>query len=685
MKLTKDGKTAVVSAALCMSMLLTGCVPVTVNYEGLPKEAYSLEDISGEPKGATGYTKAINEGVYDMLDFEDESEKENALRGLIEAPESLVIYDEDGNEVWNVSDYSFVNELEKAPDTVNPSLFRNTLYNSYAGLFEVCDGIYQVRGYDMANATFIRTDNGWIVFDVLMCKEDMEAARALMEKHFGELDIKAVLYSHSHVDHYGGIYGLIDREDAADPSLSLQEQLESGKVVVLAPDGFLEHAVSENIYAGTAMGRRAQYQYGTLLKAGPEGKMAMGIGLGQSLGHRGLLPPTYTVSENETITIDGLKIQFQLTPGTEAPAEMNAYFPKYRGLWLAENCTGTMHNLYTLRGAEVRNASDWAKYILEAEQLFADETDVVFQSHNWPHWGTENIKEYMENTAAVYKYINDQTLHYINLGYTSAEISNSLLLPSRLNKVWYTRQYYGTLSHNIKAVYQKYMGWYDANPVDLNPMSPEDYAQKLISYFGDTDRVLALAKEDFDNGEYQWVAEITKQVIFADPSNQTARNLCADALEQLGYQAESGTWRNAYLVGALELRNGNQTDKLSFFTQSSMETRAAMTPDMILDYIDIGTDAMAAAEDDVTINMIFTDHNEEYYVARKAGVLLVYKDRQEETADCTVSLTGTGLLGYAAGNADALDTMTVKGDEKALERLVKYMGAPKQTFNIVEP
>ena len=685
MKRTKDGKAAVVSAALSMSMLLTGCVPVTVNYEGLPKEAYSLEDISGEPKGATGYTKAINEGVYDMLDFEDESEKENALRGLIEAPESLVIYDEDGNEVWNVSDYSFVNELEKAPDTVNPSLFRNTLYNSYAGLFEVCDGIYQVRGYDMANATFIRTDNGWIVFDVLMCMEDMEAAKALMEKHFGELDIKAVLYSHSHVDHYGGIYGLIDREDAADPSLSLQEQLESGKVVVLAPDGFLEHAVSENIYAGTAMGRRAQYQYGTLLKAGPQGKMAMGIGLGQSLGHRGLLPPTYTVSENETITIDGLEIRFQLTPGTEAPAEMNAYFPKYRGLWLAENCTGTMHNLYTLRGAEVRNASDWAKYILEAEQLFADETDVVFQSHNWPHWETENIKEYMENTAAVYKYINDQTLHYINLGYTSAEISNSLLLPPRLNKVWYTRQYYGTLSHNIKAVYQKYMGWYDANPVDLNPMSPEDYARKLISYFGDTDKVLALAKQDFDNGEYQWVAEITKQIIFADPSNQTARNLCADALEQLGYQAESGTWRNAYLVGALELRNGNQTDKLSFFTQSSMETRAAMTPDMILDYIDIGTDAMAAAEDDVTINMIFTDHNEEYYVARKAGVLLVYKDRQEETADCTVSLTGTGLLGYAAGNADTLDTMTVKGDEKALERLVKYMGAPKQTFNIVEP
>ena len=414
--------------------------------------------------------------------------------------------------------------------------------------------------------------------------------------------------------------------------------------------------------------------------------MAIGIGLGQALGHRGLLPPTYTVAENETVTIDGLEIQFQLTPGTEAPAEMNAYFPKYRGLWLAENCTGTMHNLYTLRGAEVRNASDWAKYILQAEQLFGDETDVVFQSHNWPHWETEAIKEYMENTAAVYKYINDQTLHYANLGYTSAEISNTLVLPERLNKVWYTRQYYGTLSHNIKAVYQRYLGWYDANPVDLNPMSPEDHSKKLVSYLGDTDRVLALAKEDYDNGEYQWVAEITKELVFADPTNQDARNLCADALEQLGYQAESGTWRNAYLIGALELRNGNQTDRLDFFTAgASMETRAAMTPDMILDFIDIGTDALAAADDDLTLNLIFTDHEAKYYVVRKAGVLLVYPDRQEKEADCTATLTGIGLLGIAAGDTELLDSMEIEGDAEVLLRLVKYMGAPRQTFNIIEP
>ena len=641
---------------------------------------------TGINKDATEYTKAVNSGFYKDLDFADESEKENALRGLIEAPESLVITDDKGNEVWNVDDYSFMNESDEIPDTINPSLWRNTLYNTYAGLFEVCDGIYQVRGYDMANATFIRTDNGWIVFDVLMCAENMKFAKDLMEKHFGKLDIKAVLYSHSHIDHYGGIYGLVNKEDAADGLLTLDEQQKSGKIVVIAPEGFLEHAVSENIYAGISMGRRAQYQYGVLLRAGVRGKMGIGIGLGQATGNSGLLPPTYYVRTNETIVIDGLEIRFQLTPGTEAPAEMHAYFPKYRGLWVAENCTGTMHNLYTLRGAEVRNASDWAKYILEAEALFANETDVVFQSHNWPHWGTENIKEYLENTAAVYKYINDQTLHYINMGLTAEEIAHTLKLPERLNKVWYTRQYYGTMKHNIKAVYQKYMGWYNAHPVELDRMTPGDFAKKLAEYLGDTDKVLAQARADFEKGEYQWVAQITKELVFADPGNTEARNLCADALEQLGYQAESGTWRNAYLTGALELREGNQTDKLSFFAGgSTIETKAAMTPDMILDFIDIRTDAMVAKDDDLSLNMIFADHKQKYYVVRKSGVLLTYPGRQEESAECTVTLTGLAILALVGGQKEVLDKMKIEGDRNVLLRLVKYMGSPWQTFNIIEP
>ena len=381
-----------------------------------------------------------------------------------------------------------------APDTVNPSLWRNTQLNAKAGLFEVCDGIYQVRGFDMANATFIRTNNGWIIFDVLMCKENMQAAKALMENRFGPLDVKAVLYSHSHVDHFGGAEGAIDRNDVADPSLSVDKQLASGKTVILAPKGFLKHAIRENVYAGIAMARRAQYQYGTVLEKGEKGALSIGIGMGQSTGHVSLIAPTYEIGEDvPKLTIDGLEIEFQLTPGTEAPAEMNAYFPKYRALWMAENCTGTLHNLYTLRGAEVRDANDWAKYIIEADQRFCSKTDVVFQSHNWPHWG-EEIHEYLLNTAAIYKFIHDQTLHYMNQGYTSNEIAAMISLPDALEKVWYTRQYYGTLPHNAKAIYQKYLGWYDANPVNLDPLPPSDAAKKLVEYLGSTELVLCKAK-----------------------------------------------------------------------------------------------------------------------------------------------------------------------------------------------
>jgi len=643
----------------------------------------SVSAALAENKPATQHTIDANKAWYDNLNFSDEREKENALRGLIEAPESVIIYRDDGVVAWSRDAFDFVRDKD-APDTANPSLWRHTQLNTYAGLFEVCDGIYQVRGYDMANATFIRTDNGWIVFDVLMCKEDMAAAKALMEKHFGPIDVKAVLYSHSHIDHYGGVYGLISAEDAADASLPLAEQLASGKVVVLAPQGFLEHAVSENVYCGPAMGRRAQYQYGAIMEPGETQRLAIGIGLGQSVGTVGLLAPTYEVCSNETIVIDGLEIQFQLTPGTEAPAEMNAWFPKYKGLWLAENCTGTMHNLYTLRGAEVRDALDWAHYILEAETLFGDEVEVVFQSHNWPHWGNENILEYMQDTAEAYQYINNQTLHYINQGMTSAEISRTLELPERLAKVWYCRQYYGTLSHNIKAVYQRYMGWYDANPVDLNPLMPEDTAKKWVEYLGDVDAVLEKARADFDKGEYQWVAQITKELVFADPTNKAARDLCADALEQLGYQAESGPWRCAYLMGAWELREGNQSEKEATAQgRDSMVTE--MTVDMILDYIDIMTDALAAQNDNFTMKMSIADTGEVFRVVRRDGVLLYYKGNENPEADCTVTCARLQLLALMNGDTDIIEKMQVEGDATVLTRMIKYMTPIIHNFNIIEP
>ena len=634
----------------------------------------------GETEGATTITAEANAEWYEKLDFSDRREFANAERGWLDNAEGRIIDGDDNRSAWDLQSYGDLNR--DAPDTVNPSLWRNTQLNAKAGLFEVCDGIYQVRGFDMANTTFIRTDHGWIVFDVLMCKENMKAAKELMENRFGPLDIKAVLYSHSHVDHFGGVEGIITREQVADAKLSLKKQLASGKTLVLAPAGFLKHAISENVYAGIAMARRAQFQYGTVLDKGEKGALSVGIGMGQSTGTVTLIAPTYEIGEDvPKLTIDGLEIEFQLTPGTEAPAEMNAYFPKYRALWMAENCTGTMHNLYTLRGAEVRDANDWAKYIIEADQRFCDKTDVVFQSHNWPHWG-EEIHDYLLNTAAIYKFIHDQTLHYMNQGYTSTEVAAMLTLPEKLEKVWYTRPYYGTLAHNAKAVYQKYLGWYDANPVNLNPLPPSDTAKKLVEYLGSTDAVLRKARKDFEKGDYQWVAQITKELVFADPSNQKARNLCADALEQLGYQAESGAWRNAYLMGAAELRKGNLSG-LARTANGLGSAMKEMTVDMLLDYISILTDANAAQNDDVTLNLIVTDVNEKFYVTRKNGILLSYSGENRPDAQATVTCKRLQLLALMQGQQAG--QVQVSGDATALKRLLAYASKFEKTFNVIEP
>ena len=634
----------------------------------------------GEIEEATAITAEKNAEWYEKLDFSDRREFANAERGWLDNAEGRVIDGEDNRSAWDLQSYGDLNR--DAPDTVNPSLWRNTQLNAKAGLFEVCDGIYQVRGFDMANTTFIRTDHGWIVFDVLMCKENMKAAKELMEERFGPLDIKAVLYSHSHVDHFGGVEGIITREQVADATLSLKKQLASGKTPVLAPAGFLKHAISENVYAGIAMARRAQFQYGTVLDKGEKGALSVGIGMGQSTGTVSLIAPTYEIGEDvPKLTIDGMEIEFQLTPGTEAPAEMNAYFPKYRALWMAENCTGTLHNLYTLRGAEVRDANDWAKYIIEADQRFCSKTDVVFQSHNWPHWG-EEIHGYLLNTAAIYKFIHDQTLHYMNQGYTSNEISAMLTLPKKLENVWYTRPYYGTLAHNSKAVYQKYLGWYDANPVNLNPLPPSDTAKKLVEYLGSADAVLRKAQKDFEKGEYQWVAQITKELVYADPSNQKARNLCADALEQLGYQAESGAWRNAYLMGAAELRRGNLS-KLARSANGLTATMGEMTIAMLLDYIAIMSDANAAQNDDLTLNLTVTDVNEQFYVTRKNGILLSYPG--ENHPDAQASVTCKRLQLFALMQGQKAGQIQISGDPTVLKRLLAYASKFEKTFNVIEP
>ena len=649
-------------------------------------------DLNADSKPASDFTVAANEAWYGKLNFDDKSERENAERGLIDAPEELEILAEDGHVVWSQKAYAFLDESEEAPDSVNPSLWENVQNNHKYGLFEVTDGIYQVRGYDMANVTFIEGDTGWIIFDTSMTLETAEAAKALVDKNLGEKPVKAVLISHSHIDHFGGVRAFVDDDTIADSSLSLDKQVASGKIPVIVPEDFTEHSVSENLNAGTAMSRRAQYQYGTFLPKNPQGGMSIGIGMGQSKGTASFIVPSYEVkATGEKVTIDGVDIEFQITPGTEAPAEMNAYFPQKKALWLAENCTGTLHNLYTLRGAEVRDGNAWAEYIMEAVSLYGDETEVVFQSHNWPHWGTENVKDYMINTAAVYKYINDETLTMINQGYTSTEIATQIKLPEELEKNWYTRQYYGTVAHDSKAVYQKYMGWYDANPINLNKMTPEESAKKWVEYvsLGGMEEAMKKAHEEFDAGNYQWVAEFTNMVVYADPSNQEARLLCADALEQLGYQAESGTWRNCYLTAAMELRDGNQAEKLTTSANFASDLMKNLTPEMAFDYMGILMDKSMMTDANYVMEFDMTDTGETYTVYMRYGALL-YAKGAPENADIVVKSPEKNVLLLLAGQNDQFkENAEVSGDTAAFdtftESLNKFAGGSRGAFNIIEP
>lgn len=672
-----------IALALLGALLVMASVP-TVTY-AQEESTENTNTLTPDKKPATTITKQINEDVYQVLDFDDTQEEEFAKKGFITAPDSLQITDDDGNVVWNMDNYDFVRDAD-SPDSANPSLWRNTKSNANYGLFQVSDDIYQVRGYDLSNMTFVRTDNGWIIMDCLASSDTAKAALELFKSEMGDIHIVAVIISHAHIDHYGGIQGVLTQDELADPSLSLDEQIASGKTAIIVPDGFENAVMSENVFVGTAMKRRSLYQYGSVIQPGEQGRLSVGIGLAVSQGEVGYLSPTFNVTEEvfET-TIDGVKVIFQLTPDTESPAEMNTYFPDKKALWLAENCTASMHNIYTLRGAEVRDANSWARYITEAQSLFGKDAEVVFQSHNWPHWGNNVIQEYMTNTAAVYKFMHDQTLLYINQGYTSTEIANMIELPEALNKVWYTRQYYGTLKHNVKAIYQKYMGWYDANPVHLDELEPTEYAKKLVEYLGDADKVLEMAKSDYEKGEYQWVAQITNTLVYADPENEQAKYLCADALEQLGYQAESGAWRNAYLVAASELRNGTDMYPPSAVTGSG-STAQQMDMQTTLDYMGIMLDSTKLADKSFTINLqVANDQN--YLLKVHHGVLLYYPDEQDENADITITTKKAGVLAIAACNEDGISKLveSVEGDQELYKAFCESMTPLSLYFNIIEP
>jgi alkyl sulfatase BDS1-like metallo-beta-lactamase superfamily hydrolase len=497
------------------------------------------------PKDASPFTAALNRAVLTALPFADTQDFDDARHGLVATLPEVEIKNDQGRIVWSLRDYAFLGD-EQAPPTVNPSLWRLARLNLIHGLFQVTDRIYQIRGFDISNMTVIEGDHGLIVIDPLVSTEVARAALELYMQHRGRRPVSAVIYSHSHTDHYGGVRGVVDERDVS-----------AGRVHVWAPDRFMEEVVSEAVLAGTAMVRRAQFQFGATLPKGPRGQVDAGLGKGLSRGTVTLIPPTRIIKEPiEAHRIDGVEIVFQLTPETEAPAEMHMFYPALRALNLAENATHTLHNIYPIRGAQARDANAWAKYLNAARDRFGREADVAFAQHHWPVWGNARVLEFLGKQRDLYKYLHDQTMRLVSHGYKAAEIAERLTLPKSLGTSWHVRGYYGTLSHNAKSVYQRYIGWYDANPANLNPLPPVERGRKYVEYMGGAEAVIRRARDDFARGEYRFVAEAMSHVVFADPANAQARQLGADALEQLGYAAESATWRNAYVLGALELRQG---------------------------------------------------------------------------------------------------------------------------------
>ncbi|HEX7293598.1 MAG TPA: alkyl sulfatase dimerization domain-containing protein, partial [Solirubrobacterales bacterium] len=494
-------------------------------------------------KPATAETAARNRGALGALPAED-PDQEEARRGLIAEFDPPVVAGKGERPAWELASYGFLEG--EAPDTAHPSLWRLGKLNRLAGLFELAPGFYQLRGFDLSNMHVVEGEEGIVVIDPLVSAETAAAALALYREHRGERPVTGLVYTHSHVDHFGGARGIVS-----------EAEVEERGIPVIAPAGFLQHAVSENVFAGTAMGRRAGYMYGALLERGPDGQLGSGLGQTTSLGTITLIPPTLDVAETgQEEVVDGVRMSFQLTPGTEAPAEMNIHFPNARVLCIADNAARAMHNILTLRGALVRDPRIWAHYLDQAIELFGAEADVLFAGHHWPYWGQERIVEYLERQRDLYRYLHDQTLRLLNKGLTGAEIAEAIELPPSLAAEWHCREYYGSVSHNVKAIYQRYMGWFDGNPAHLWEHPPVEQARRYVEAIGGAEAVLAKARDSFVAGDYRWVAELVNHLVFAEPGNEEARELQADTLEQLGYGSENATWRNFFLIGAKELREG---------------------------------------------------------------------------------------------------------------------------------
>jgi len=630
-----------VKLSVLYSCCLAALLPLVANAQSAPPP--------GKP--ATEATRRANATMAKQLDFNDKQDFEDAKRGLIARPDTLTIKDANGRVVWDMEAFkTFIGDDKPAPDTVNPSLWRNAQLNMNYGLFKVTDRVCQVRGFDLSNITFIQGDTGWIVGDPLSTTETAKAAYDLVTEKLGKRPIVAIIYSHSHGDHYGGARGIVDEAD-----------VKAGKVKILAPEHFAEEAISENVLAGNAMGRRGIYMYGPMLPRNPTGGVNGGLGQTIPNGTVGLLLPTDTIkATGETRTIDGVQLVFQATPGTEAPAEMNTWLPQFKTMWMAENATHTLHNLLTLRGAQVRNGLIWSKYLDQTINTYGPQIETEFASHHWPMWGNQRINTFLADQRDLYKYVHDQSVRLMNEGYTGTEIADEIQLPPSLANHWYNRGYYGTVKHNSRAVYQRYMGFFDGNPTTLDQLPPEDAAKKYVEYMGGADAILARARADFDKGQYRWVAEAVKQVVFADPSNTDAKNLLADTYEQLGYQAEAGPWRAIYLTGAEELRVG--VPKMPGLNLTGPDTVRAMPVDELFDYWGVRLNGPKAAGKSMRLGFNVADTGKQYTVTVRNGALTSY-ERAAVKPDAALTLNKSVLDDIQLGTT-TLDAAIAKGDIK---------------------
>jgi alkyl sulfatase BDS1-like metallo-beta-lactamase superfamily hydrolase len=629
------------------------------------------------PKDAQPQVAAANAAVRTELPFSDRHDYADAERGFVASLPEALIRNSAGRTVWSMSEYAFLGS-DETPATVNPSLWRQSQLNCRHGLFEVVPGIFQIRGFDISNMTLIEGRTGVIVIDPLVSAETARAGLDLYFEHRGKRPVAAVIYTHSHVDHWGGVKGVIAQEDA-----------DSGRIPVVAPEGFVEAIAQENVLAGTAMVRRAQYQFGPLLPKGPRGQVDAGLGKTLSSGTVTLIAPTDLISRDmETRTIDGIEIVFLMAPDSEAPAEMHMFYPAFKCLNMAENCVHNFHNLLPFRGAEVRDSRAWSRYIDVALATFGDKAEVLIGQHHWPVWSTAKIKAYLAKQRDLYKYVHDQTLRLVNHGYTPNEIAERLTLPDSLAHEWFARGYYGTVRHNVKAIYQKYLGWYDGNPAHLDPLPPVEAARKFVDYMGGAEAVLRKARQDFANGEFRWVAEVANHLVFADPANAEARALAAEAYEQLGYLSEAATWRNSYLFAAHELRNG--VAKITARGGVAPDALAALPLDTFFDLLAVRLNGPKAVGKRTVLNWVFSDTGQTFVLNLENCALTHRSGRPSAEADATLTLSrqtlnAIMLMQTTFPEAVGAGEIKIEGNPSKLMELLALFDTFSPSFEIVEP